>query len=288
MGSDSDFSEKLVDSDFEISDDDSMFDQNIDPEAEWGGGLLEGRDASLQIITGTSLEAVRQDSIMQGREVRFTINDDKGVQAKCKHETCGWVVYASKVQDEDTVQIKTYNGNHQCPKLQRNTHANSRTKQRVLEMGGNDKEQYAMLWSYVEEIKRSNPDTTILCYAFVQEFQRSTQRLSLEELLWKAARATRVVDFEKAMTELKDRDISAFDWLVLRPPTHWSKAYFSTHPKCDIMLNNMSESFNSLILEARSKPIVHMLESIRVILMKRLYLRRDEMRKHNGDICPKL
>ncbi|KAG8364664.1 hypothetical protein BUALT_Bualt18G0021900 [Buddleja alternifolia] len=38
MGSDSDFSEKLVDSDFEISDDDSMFDQNIDPEAELGGG----------------------------------------------------------------------------------------------------------------------------------------------------------------------------------------------------------------------------------------------------------
>ncbi|KAG8364417.1 hypothetical protein BUALT_Bualt19G0126600 [Buddleja alternifolia] len=124
--------------------------------------------------------------------------------------------------------------------------------------------------------------------ASARNFKSAHKGLALKNILWTAARASRVVDFEKAMNELKARDIEAFNWLVKRTPTHWSRAYFSTHPKCDIMLNNMSESFNSMVLATRSTPIVYMLESIRVTLMKRIYLMRDGMKKHKGDICPKI
>ncbi|KAL0370853.1 UNVERIFIED_CONTAM: hypothetical protein Sangu_0403400 [Sesamum angustifolium] len=50
----------------------------------------------------------------------------------------------------------------------------------------------------------------------------------------------------------------------------------------------MSESFNHMVLRARSKHIVDMLETIRLILMKRVHMRRDQMMKHTGDLCPKI
>ncbi|KAG8372575.1 hypothetical protein BUALT_Bualt12G0080300 [Buddleja alternifolia] len=67
--------------------------------------------------------------------------------------------------------------------------------------------------------------------------------LVLKNILWSAARSTRVVDFERAMTKMKERDNAAYDWLVQRAPKHWSKAYFSLNRKCDILLNNMLEYF---------------------------------------------
>ncbi|KAL0434403.1 UNVERIFIED_CONTAM: hypothetical protein Slati_2774600 [Sesamum latifolium] len=35
VGDDSDFSERLVDSEFEVSDDDMLFDSHVDPKVEW-------------------------------------------------------------------------------------------------------------------------------------------------------------------------------------------------------------------------------------------------------------
>ena len=43
------------------------------------------------------------------------------------------------------------------------------------------------------------------------------------------------------------------------------------HLNSDCYVNNLSESFNSMILEARDKPIIAMLEWIRVRLMTRMY-----------------
>jgi len=122
-----------------------------------------------------------------------------------------------------------------------------------------------------------------------QNFKASFKGLALKNILWKAARATRVVDFERCMAELKERDRAAFEWLAQRHPTGWSRSHFRTHSKCDSLLNNMSESFNALILRARSKPIVSMLEIIRLTLMKRVHMRRDQMERYTGgDICPKI
>lgn len=42
--------------------------------------------------------------------------------------------------------------------------------------------------------------------------------------------------------------------------------------------NNFTESFNSWILEARSKPIIKMLEDIRIKVMEMLVKNEDKMR----------
>ncbi|XP_028070295.1 uncharacterized protein LOC114272787 [Camellia sinensis] len=97
-------------------------------------------------------------------------------------------------------------------------------------------------------------------------FKGEHKGLVLKDLLWKTARVTTIPAFTKVMAEIKEVDCKYDDWLVERPPIHWSRSHFSTFPKCDLLLNNLCECFNSSILEARSKPVVTMLEKIRFVM----------------------
>ncbi|KAL3849567.1 hypothetical protein ACJIZ3_011449 [Penstemon smallii] len=117
-------------------------------------------------------------------------------------------------------------------------------------------------------------------------FQTKHKGLQLKELVWKAATATRVVDFNRVMGQLKVIDPAAYKWVEEKPPKHWSRSHFSTWPKCDLLLNNFCESFNKSILKARNKPIITMLEIIRMIIFKRLPTQRDRIMKAHGEVCP--
>ncbi|XP_028072842.1 uncharacterized protein LOC114275053 [Camellia sinensis] len=70
-------------------------------------------------------------------------------------------------------------------------------------------------------------------------FKGEHKGLVLKDLLWKAARATTVPVFTRVMAEIKEVDCKAYDWLVERPPIHWSRSNFNTFPKCDLLLNNL-------------------------------------------------
>lgn len=54
------------------------------------------------------------------------------------------------------------------------------------------------------------------------------------------------------------------------------------------MLNNVCESFNATIFQARFKSILGMLESIRTYLMTRHEVKEVWARKHDGPLCPKI
>lgn len=106
--------------------------------------------------------------------------------------------------------------------------------------------------------------------------------------LWAVAKTTTIEEFKFRMAELKDIDSNAYEWLAKKPESHWSKAYFSTTPKSDILLNNMCESFNSFILDARDKPVIEMFEIIRNLLMGRFQKNRERAEKWNFRICSKI
>ncbi|KAF7801550.1 uncharacterized protein G2W53_040661 [Senna tora] len=59
----------------------------------------------------------------------------------------------------------------------------------------------------------------------------------------------------------------AFDVVEVESKDTWTWA--TADQSCDALLNNMSETFNSVILQFREKPIVTMLEEIRMSLMDR-------------------
>lgn len=55
------------------------------------------------------------------------------------------------------------------------------------------------------------------------------------------AKATTPAQFINRMEQLAEIDVEATKWLDDKPPNQWSRAYFSTHPKCTMLLNNISK-----------------------------------------------
>ena len=101
---------------------------------------------------------------------------------------------------------------------------------------------------------------------------------------WKAAKATTVEKFEQAMATIRAYDVRAHQYLIDRKPQHWSRAYFQVGQECDVVENGICENFNSAIDEARCKPIITMMEDIRVWVMQRLYLFKLIGRKYDHSI----
>ncbi|CAL8999522.1 unnamed protein product [Prunus brigantina] len=105
-------------------------------------------------------------------------------------------------------------------------------------------------------------------------FISSHSGLALKHLLWAAARATTMPWWEASMENMKQEDEEAWKWLSQRPAKNWSRSHFNTWFKCDLLLNNLCESFNSAIVDARDQSILTCLERIRVLVMLRMANRR--------------
>lgn len=68
----------------------------------------------------------------------------------------------------------------------------------------------------------------------------------------------------------------------------WSRSKFTKNPKSDLIVNHLLECFNSYILDARDKPILTMLDTIRRKLMRRFQVNRASIAKMNEKLCPKI
>ncbi|XP_027102686.2 uncharacterized protein [Coffea arabica] len=118
-------------------------------------------------------------------------------------------------------------------------------------------------------------------------FKKKHPGLALKDRIWNIASCTIVEMYDKAMEELQTFDKDAYEWVKKAPhPRHWCKAYFPTHVKSDMIVNNLCESFNAHIKDARDQPIITMLEIIREYLMERIQRRRAAMEKCKGSTGP--
>lgn len=108
-------------------------------------------------------------------------------------------------------------------------------------------------------------------------FRKRYSGKALKDLMWKAAKASYHQEWEKTMREIRSINPEAHKYLMRTPPRHWSKSWFRFDSKCDVLVNNMSETFNSVILGPREKPIVTMFEEIRCYLMERWARNRSKM-----------
>ena len=110
-------------------------------------------------------------------------------------------------------------------------------------------------------------------------FKKQFPGLLLKQQLWACARATTVEEFKRKMAELKATKAEAFEWLSQKAPSEWTKSHFRTYAQCDMLLNNLCESFNSAIVEGRDKPIITLLEFVRFWLMDRMRKQREGVSK---------
>lgn len=88
------------------------------------------------------------------------------------------------------------------------------------------------------------------------------------------------------MEAIKGLNIEAFKYLDAIPPCNWSRHAFGTSSKSGMLLNNCCESFNNVLRDARSKPILSLMEWIRRYVMKRCCAKRNGLKSFDGVIMP--
>ena len=97
----------------------------------------------------------------------------------------------------------------------------------------------------------------------MDNWKRNSHDMELQRLFWKIARSYTEGEFTAHMLELKSYNPSAYDSLLKTNPKTWSRAFFRIGSCCNDNLNNLSESFNRTIRQARRKPLLDMLKDIR-------------------------
>ncbi|GMP67552.1 hypothetical protein CsSME_00027494 [Camellia sinensis var. sinensis] len=116
----------------------------------------------------------------------------------------------------------------------------------------------------------------------------------LKDLFWKATSTGNVNEFNYWMKKIEEVDPKTgnkkkvVEWLRETNLALWSRSHFSPRSKCDILVNNLSESFNSYILEARELPIISMFEWIKRKLMQRIQIKKTGIEKYTSKICPNI
>ncbi|KAE8681841.1 hypothetical protein F3Y22_tig00111303pilonHSYRG00061 [Hibiscus syriacus] len=146
---------------------------------------------------------------------------------------------------------------------------------------------YPIAYAVVEKLFPNAEARNCVRHIYVN-FKKDHKGKALKDALWRAARATYGREFQDAITKLKTLSNDAFEWLKHLNPQQWSKAHFSTTTKSDMLLNNLCECFNKIILEARDKPILNMMELIRTKIMRRIICRYEAAEKINGPLCPNI
>jgi hypothetical protein len=89
-----------------------------------------------------------------------------------------------------------------------------------------------------------------------------------------ATRAPNEIHFKYYLSVIRGMDERAYTYLERVDPKMWSRHAFRTSSCSDILLNNISESFNAWVLEAKEKLILTCLETIRWQLINQFNQKR--------------
>ena len=119
-------------------------------------------------------------------------------------------------------------------------------------------------------------------------FKVNHKGMKLKSVLWMCAGTTSAKEFERGMDHLKSLDEKAWKYLTDIEPAQWTRSHFSLRALIDFLVNNLSESFNSMIVKTRDKLILSMLEWIKVRPMTRLYTKKIGIEKYGDKLCPSI
>ncbi|CAI9303910.1 unnamed protein product [Lactuca saligna] len=121
-----------------------------------------------------------------------------------------------------------------------------------------------------------------------QNLQKRFTGAIYHTLFWRASKATTEHAFKVLMKEIETLNPEAHQYLMEKDPKTWSRAFFQIGRCCDAVENGFSESFNAVIVDARKKPIITMLEEIRLYMMDRIYNMKLKGQQWGNHICPEI
>ncbi|KAK6803370.1 hypothetical protein RDI58_001154 [Solanum bulbocastanum] len=217
--------------------------------------------------------------------------------------------FKDKLQSDPKYKVKEMKADlHRVFELNVSEAKCKRAKKEILEsLEGSFVDSYNKLEVYAIELRSCNPRSDILIglskealsnvgTVLPEAYQRYCTRHikanwckrwgkgELKKLLWWAAWSSFIEEFEDQLQEIKEVNGEVGQDLIDKyPPKTWCRAYLDTVCKNQVVDNKFTESFNAWILEARYKPIIGMLEDIRVKIMERLAVKEVAVRKWKDD-----
>ncbi|XP_039135693.1 uncharacterized protein LOC120273109 [Dioscorea cayenensis subsp. rotundata] len=92
---------------------------------------------------------------------------------------------------------------------------------------------------------------------------------SLRRSVWAAARSYTVRGYNTAIEDIKSINIRAYNWIedLGKKLEIWRRSQCSIVCKCDYITNNISESLSAWVAEARERPVLDLLDTIRQKIM---------------------
>nr|GEV46346.1 putative reverse transcriptase domain, ribonuclease H-like domain, aspartic peptidase domain protein [Tanacetum cinerariifolium] len=121
-----------------------------------------------------------------------------------------------------------------------------------------------------------------------ERFRKQYNGVEFRLLFWAASKATYPGLFNKIIEKIKRYNPNSYDYLLKKEPKTWSRAYFHIGTNCETVENGFSECFNSVILSVGIKPLITILEAIRVIILERMHIIRKSCDKWTADIFPNI
>lgn len=118
-----------------------------------------------------------------------------------------------------------------------------------------------------------------------ESFRKEFNNPMLGKLLWDAAYALTVIEFEAKVLEIEEMSQDAGYWIRRIPPRLWATAYFEG-TRFGHLTANIIESLNSWIAEASGLPIIQMMECIRRQLMTWFNERRETSMQWTSILVP--
>ena len=97
-----------------------------------------------------------------------------------------------------------------------------------------------------------------------------------------------MTDYNEALDEMENlNNVEAVGFRGANPKV-LCRAFLKTNIKVVVIVNNLVETFNGYIINARTKHLIYMLEDIRTSLMQRLVMKRQGMEKTTSVLCPRI
>ena len=81
-------------------------------------------------------------------------------------------------------------------------------------------------------------------------------------MFWKAVKAYNIANYNEAMEELEKVNPATTVGFKGSNPKVFCKAFMKTHTKANVIMNNLTKTFNGFIINARTKLLIYMLEDI--------------------------
>ncbi|XP_019241285.1 PREDICTED: uncharacterized protein LOC109221274, partial [Nicotiana attenuata] len=153
-------------------------------------------------------------------------------------------------------------------------------------------QMFPIAWAVVEGLINAVRDLLPECEHrmcarhILANWSKEWRGLERRNTFWRCVRASSIPELNDQL-DMQDKlgDGICQSLLHYRKET-WCRAYFNCDRKCDVIDNNMCETFNSWILAERHKTIITMLEDIRIKLMTRIGKMREFCETWICDISP--